>query len=370
MGGLVSRYYLESGDFSGQPGFNQIQDVVLLATPSHGSVAALTSILGLRSNYFLTKDQVKQIASDPRYPSVYELLPHEGAPFLWSSMPGAGLPDLDLYDPATIASLGLASQSVQVAVAFHKRLDLDKRPSGVRYFVFAGTQFPTTSACLCAVPPTASSVVALQPDDAGDGTVPVWGSHLAGIQRIEIGGSHPTIYKDEGFQGFLARLLGRESEALPDVETLREFAEPEAAPPMTMSVRDQVVEHASSTPDESSIIHIALGLAGRAMTANSRAAAIAHAALAAAGPAAGPTTGQVRLEPVQLDSVGQVRSIAPAVAAVDTSLPSHTTPRVNLALLAPAQRGLYRVALYTLQPAGAPAAGRMRPAAVDFVAVA
>jgi pimeloyl-ACP methyl ester carboxylesterase len=75
MGGLVCRYYLESSAFCQEPGFGSVESLITIGTPHRGAALALTAAVGLEKRLFLSKSQVLQLASDPRYPSTYELLP-------------------------------------------------------------------------------------------------------------------------------------------------------------------------------------------------------------------------------------------------------------------------------------------------------
>src|SRR5437764_5931485 len=81
MGGLVARYYLESGEFSKRQGFQTVRELITLGTPHRGAPLALTAAVGQERRLFLSKDQVFQLASDSRYPSLYQLLAPPGDPF-------------------------------------------------------------------------------------------------------------------------------------------------------------------------------------------------------------------------------------------------------------------------------------------------
>lgn len=47
MGGLVARYYLESGEFCDRPGFGCVKRLITIGTPHRGSPLALTAGLGM-----------------------------------------------------------------------------------------------------------------------------------------------------------------------------------------------------------------------------------------------------------------------------------------------------------------------------------
>lgn len=83
MGGLISRYYLESRLFEKRRGFPQIKRLITLGTPHRGAPLALTAALGMEKRLFLNKEQVKELAAQIEFPSLYQLLPPEDEHFVW-----------------------------------------------------------------------------------------------------------------------------------------------------------------------------------------------------------------------------------------------------------------------------------------------
>ena len=140
MGGLVSRYYLESGAYKDRPGYSAVRQLITLGTPHRGSPLALTAVQGKEKRLWLNADQVLQVASDPRYPSLYQLLPPKGEPFAWDRSAESKLDPIDVYDRTVAQALGLVPGNLGAALAFHKMLDHTKRPTHVRYFTFGGTR--------------------------------------------------------------------------------------------------------------------------------------------------------------------------------------------------------------------------------------
>jgi len=206
MGGLVSRYYLESGKYADRPGFGSVRCLITMGTPHRGSTVALGAALGLEKRLFLNAQQVKQIANDPQFPSLYQLMPPPGEPFSWDRGHASRYQHLDVYDPALAASLGLSKSNLDSARNFHAKLDLAKRPVHVRYFCFVGTQQSTMSSVQIM---SGTQVHRIMRDDAGDGTVPVWSALLPGTQMEPVGGEHGDIYKNSGLQHVLGPLLGK-----------------------------------------------------------------------------------------------------------------------------------------------------------------
>ncbi len=229
MGGLISRYYLESGQFNDRPGFAKVRQLITLGTPHIGAAIALPLVLGQEKRLFLSKDQVLQAVSDPRYPAAYQLLPHRNEPFAWHGDAGSEL--ADIYDQTTAGRLGLVDANLTAARNFHARLDISRRPAGVRYFSFTGTQQVTaTQVVIRSAGGTRLKAQALEDEDGGDGTVPVWSGFLPGLQRQFVGGEHGTIYQDNGLRRVLGTLLGKPG-------TLAGIPEQ-----VQVAVRDRVVE--------------------------------------------------------------------------------------------------------------------------------
>jgi pimeloyl-ACP methyl ester carboxylesterase len=229
MGGLVSRYYLESGQFNGRPGFGKIKRLITLGTPHMGAALALPLVLGYEKRLFLNKQQVLEATSDVRYPAAYQLLPPDSEPFAWDGDAGGRLSNI--YDPNISERLGLVGGNLAATRRFRAALDLGRRPPNVRYFCFTGTR-QTTATHVLVRPGTGTR---LRPDkveeeDSGDGTVPTWSGFLPGLQRQFVSGEHGTIYQTSGLRRVLATVLGKPG-------TLAGVPER-----VEVSVRDRVVE--------------------------------------------------------------------------------------------------------------------------------
>lgn len=210
MGGLISRCYLESGDYHARPGLASVKRLITLATPHRGAPMALSAALGNERRVFLNAQQVKDLASDPNFPSLYQLLPHKGEPCVWDRSDGSRYAPLDIYDAHIAKSLDLVSENLASAVKFHNTLDLKRRPSHVRYFFFVGCHETTTSSVKARLDATNLSqrIAKVDREDAGDGTVPIWSAMLTGIQSEQVGGVHGDIYKNQTLLDVLGTLLG------------------------------------------------------------------------------------------------------------------------------------------------------------------
>jgi phospholipase A1 len=302
MGGLVARYYLESGNFNGRPGFNAVHQLIMLATPHRGAARALPIILGREQWVVLSPSQVKKLANDQRYPSAYQLLPPPDEPFVWNGSPGYDYAKIDIYDPNIVANLGLVRNNLDAAKNFYSRLNRCIRSPN--YFCFAGTQ--QTTATHAIVPNL--SAAAWNPDvidavDGGDGTVPTWSSFLVGVRRMFVGGEHSSIYTNKDLLDGMANLLG--------VKTIRL-----AARSFEVILRDRVIKSGAQVP---------LSITFR----KSR-----------------KFSGALRVERTLLDSKGKIKRYEKAVLIMTISYNVFTAKRMSLMFKAPSTAGLYRVALY------------------------
>ncbi len=205
MGGLISRCYLESGDYAGRAGFQAVTNLFTLGTPHRGATDALFAIKGWLRKLFLAPDQVAELAADPRFPSVYELLPPPGEPFAHDGE----MKPLDIYDPAVAGPLGLSAANLAAARSFRAKLDLSRRPAEVRYFFFAGTRDETITAAWLRDTGAGIQEDRELRDGGGDGTVPIWSAIESGVQSSIVGAPHGTIYKDRDLRRKLGLLLGR-----------------------------------------------------------------------------------------------------------------------------------------------------------------
>ncbi|HME07241.1 MAG TPA: hypothetical protein VKG25_09330 [Bryobacteraceae bacterium] len=207
MGGLVSRCYLESGDFDYRSGMASVRMLITIGTPHRGAAAAALYAAGIEKKLFLSASQVQLLASDRRYPAVYELLPPEGELFAWPYEESTALAALNIYDKPIADGIGLIDENLQAAQKFHARLNSARRPPHVRYFAFYGTRLNTAVNVRLKKDGSALRTSPVRIDDAGDGTVPVW-STLAGVQSMPVGQEHMKLFRDEGLRRTLAILLG------------------------------------------------------------------------------------------------------------------------------------------------------------------
>lgn len=212
MGGLVSRYFLESGKYSEakHPGFADVRRLITIGTPHRGAPLALHAAMGQIKRLFLSASQVGQVANDPNFPALYQLMPPPAEPFLWDANLASRLAPKNPHDPAVAAQLGLSTANLASAAAFHASLDVVKRPQHVDYFCFVGTRQGTISNVRFDFASAAKSLPApVETEDGGDGTVPSWSASFTGMQQLLVGGDHGSLYKPNEVLKALASLLGK-----------------------------------------------------------------------------------------------------------------------------------------------------------------
>jgi len=237
MGGLVCRHFLESGRFTDTPAWLAVDRLVTLATPHRGAPLALTGAMGMEKRLFLNADQVRLLCSDPRYPSLYQLLPPQGEPFVWDE--GNAFSVIDPYEQKVAASLNLSTVQLEAAKTFHGTLSLSRRPKHVPYFFFAGLRQRTVTTIGVRQDPAKPgaclphSVKRLEAEDGGDGTVPVWSGSMTSVQSQPVGGEHSTIYRSRELRLTLSGLLGKPGTLAPEQAVVE------------VAVRDRVVSPSS-----------------------------------------------------------------------------------------------------------------------------
>jgi pimeloyl-ACP methyl ester carboxylesterase len=319
MGGLVSRYYLESGKFTGRPGFSSVRMLVTLATPHRGAPVALQRILGFDPVLWLNRSQARELANDSRFPAVYQLLPPPGEPFLWDLGVTAGFGALDAYDAATGTALGLNGPNIASARAFHTALDLAKRPPGVRYFCFSGTRMRTTTLVRYRQGGGTRELRPTEVDSSGDGTVPFWSSTMTGLQSLSVAGEHSVIYKTRELRRTLGAILGAID---PGVVAL-----PTPLGEVEVAVRDRVAEPGA-------LVFVSLGMEGGVTDLK----------------------GDLRVEEATLSEAGAPPVFVPTGTSYPVSYSGSTVLTIGLMVPAPDKPGVYRLAFYhggAAGPAGA-----------------
>ena len=207
MGGLVARYAMEVADAAlGDTAWRaRIGLLATLGTPHRGAPVALVRALGQEGSTGVSGADIRKFSSDPRYPSVYQLLPPRSANAFWSTGGSpASLATADMLDEAVAGALGLTLSNVAAARALHAALDGGTRP-GCRYFNFVGRTLETVVRCNL---PSSTAATGVAFANGGDGTVPVWSGTQADTQFDLEGDEHSHTFSDANVQATVGALLG------------------------------------------------------------------------------------------------------------------------------------------------------------------
>jgi pimeloyl-ACP methyl ester carboxylesterase len=203
LGGVVARYYLESGLFKQRPAFSRIALLVTFGTPHNGAAVAYAGAVGLHKTSFLSVAQTQLLANDARYPSLYQLFPPQTQSFIWAQEPKDAFKSFPPDDPALVQAFQLTASSLNAWTVFRKGLTGD-RPQHVRYFYIVGSRQST----LVRLRWDTKRLVKEELDDAGDGTVPLLGSIDTSTQTQFVGKSHVNLIETLPARATLAALFG------------------------------------------------------------------------------------------------------------------------------------------------------------------
>ncbi|MEJ2534069.1 MAG: hypothetical protein P8008_00965, partial [Gammaproteobacteria bacterium] len=225
QGGLLCRYFLESGLYDATPGHGNVRQLILLGVPNLGAPLMLSLARGDRDYVNLDAGQIRQLLNTDGLAFAYLMLPAPSAGKVWRNDGALPWERYDLFTWPQASAVGLTSSANHnSAVAYRNALDGGTRPPGVRYFSLVGTRKKT---CTGIIVDTAGgaptlAVEEIERDDGGDGTVPLWSGWLAGEQGLAVGGQHSMLYLDATVRNALKVLLGCQSsqsmEARTDLE--------------------------------------------------------------------------------------------------------------------------------------------------------
>lgn len=226
LGGLLGRYYLESGHFNLRPAYGRISLFVTLGTPHNGAPIAYAGVAGLHKTNFLSIEQSKILANDMRYPSLFQIIPPSTHPFIWGGGSAERYKTYAADDQALVQAFKLNPANIAAWRGFRQGLT-GNRPPHVRYFYIVGTRHTTLTRLV-------RNGVNLTKDEkeyAGDGTVWLPGAMDTSIQTEFVTGSHVELIDSRPARQTFARLFGADTLLSAD----------ELAQKITLSVRDIVV---------------------------------------------------------------------------------------------------------------------------------
>ena len=188
MGGLVSRYFLQSGLYDQIAGFDRIVSFLTFGTPHRGAVVALAAALGQHKADFLNSKQSRILANDPRFRGLYDLLPQPGSKPIWARGGKGRLVAHDVFDAQVAQAIGLDQASLGATRAIHDVLA--QRWPKLRTFLFVGSRFETMTHALWNGGANAAIV---KSKDGGDGTVNLQGAIMEQQQIRLTDRNHMTL---------------------------------------------------------------------------------------------------------------------------------------------------------------------------------
>jgi phospholipase A1 len=189
QGGMLGRYYLESGVFNARPAFPRISLFATFGTPHNGAPIAYAAAVGLHNTSFLSVKQTRVLANDSQYPSLYQLFPDPSHSFIWNSAKGSAIDSVPPDHPALITNFGLNRANLARWESFRKGLT-GKRPPGVRYFYFIGSRQQTLTRLSWDGHATLEKE---EIEDSGDGTVSLLSSVERATQSQFVGKAHVSL---------------------------------------------------------------------------------------------------------------------------------------------------------------------------------
>ncbi|MEM9254173.1 MAG: hypothetical protein AAGA91_01920 [Pseudomonadota bacterium] len=214
MGGLISRYLLESGRYSGRSFFNAVTQLITLGTPHIGAPKALMQLEGKESNLGISGPDIQILGNDTRYPALFQLVGTRDNAYTVKRALRGHVPDvLDPFDSQIQQDLGMNAANVTAALDFWQGLNPQNKPPTVGYLCVIGTSFTTIVRSEQA--PGNPGLITIDRKDTGDGTVPVTSAGLAGYPHLYSRKSHATVFEDRRFRRYLYTFLDAPSNALP-----------------------------------------------------------------------------------------------------------------------------------------------------------
>ena len=216
MGGLVSRYLLESGRFNDRDWFEAVTALITLGTPHFGAPQPLAELRGLTSILGVSGPDVRRLADDPRYPSLYQLASAPGSALTLEAAARGQIPRaIEAFSPAIVAELGLNPANVTSAQDFWADMGIDRRPHSeeadgrrvpsVDYFFFGGAAHKTTVRNQW--DDAAGKLEPIERRQSGDGSVPIACSVVPELPHGFSEKVHKHVFEDRELRKALYRFL-------------------------------------------------------------------------------------------------------------------------------------------------------------------
>ena len=211
MGGLITRLVLENPSNQDTTWIKKIDQFLALAVPQKGAPLALARILGLDSDMGISAADFATFSNNPKFPSGYQLLPAPGIDTLWDQSV-QDLPSLNIYDEAVAYRMGLNTELLERTQYVHNLLNIDRKPTHVRYFHFAGTGHNTVTRINIVsgdiTAPNNGQLKVTWTKSAGDGTVVLTSALDSAQQQQMVVNSHTEVFQGMAFKSVFYGLLG------------------------------------------------------------------------------------------------------------------------------------------------------------------
>ncbi len=221
MGGLVSRYLLESDLFTEKPWFKCVRRLVTLGTPHRGAPTVMRHLSGEKGRLGVSGRDIKTFADDPRFPSLYELAGPPDSGFATLRAQRGSVPEvLDPLGNEFAELYDLNAGSIAAAKNFWETLDRGGRPDHSSYLCVVGAAF--TTVVRSELQDRKHPPVSIERRSSGDETVPVLSATLAATAHLYSAKKHGSVFEDRTIRETLYRILDAP-------ETVRPLAADEAA---------------------------------------------------------------------------------------------------------------------------------------------
>lgn len=212
MGGLVLRYLVDSGRYADAPWFDAVTTLITLGTPHAGAPTALDRLRGEETVMGVAGADIRRLANDRRYPSLYQLVPPSGTGSIQLSAARGSVPQIgDALDPAVIERLELSTDNAAAANEFWEVLHRPTTAARIARYCVGGVSHRTTVGTVI----HGGAVVPVWEDQSGDGTVPITSAILDGFPHSYSHKKHEKIFTDRGLRFLLYEILDAPADVRP-----------------------------------------------------------------------------------------------------------------------------------------------------------
>lgn len=212
MGGLVLRLLIESGEFIGRDWFSKINKLITYGTPHNGAAAALEQVSVGAKTLGVSARNIRKLASDPRYPSAYQLVPPAHTALTIKTAGSNQVPTtIDSFDPAIVSAFALNQSNINAARDQWAALNINNKPAHIDYFSFVGSALKTKYRNDW----DGAELTIRERKDSGDGTVPISSAINFRIPHAFSLKKHASIFEDRSTRFALYKILDAPSGVVP-----------------------------------------------------------------------------------------------------------------------------------------------------------